>query len=455
MWGSWTRIVRWLLPIALMLAGCASPQKFALDDISSLTQLSSEEVGFRGLERVADKVTDAITPRVNVVYLHGIGWTEDPENEALGQDFLSNVARAYGLERAPNADGKCLRDTDAPVIKRDGLLYIEAAEPLRFETVIPGTFLEMERLACVDRNIIRVSDTLEIALYRIFWDEAFWEGLQSPHVGQDDFLGDTSLSMLRRKFNRQLKDEIVNYGFSDAVMYLGPTGGTIREAVRGAVCAAALDAGGYGFREQGPTTTPEAACRLVNNTTIESNAFTFISESLGSKIVFDIFRSSLTDGRDDALDGIMAGSEVYMLANQLPLLSLSDVASGTERTASPLSPEERPVFIGLSEVNDFLTYEVVPFLRQLWDNSEHQDSRTFDTPGVRDEIARRLGFDFIDLRMRFADPLIPLVSAFVDPEQAHQTHTVEPELIEILLCGIENGVLRTDGCLAHQIEDTR
>ena len=439
-----------LLLLGGILSACASSQKFTLDDIASLTQTDPAQIEFQGLELLADTLPGNVVPRVNVVYLHGIGWTEDPENEALGQDFLSNVARAYGLTRAPNADGKCLRDSGQAEAKNENLIYIDAAEPLRFETVIPGTFLEMNRLACLDRNVIRVGDTVEFALYRIFWDETFWDGLQKAHVGHDDHLGMNVAAQLRRKFNSQLKDELVNYGFSDAVMYLGPTGDTIRKAVGGAICVAALDAGGYGFVDQGPATTFDAACGLVNNTSIEANNFTFVSESLGSKIIYDIFRQSLTDARDDAMDGIMAGSEVYMLANQLPLLSLSDVNDNTQRALSLLPKEERPVFIGMSEVNDLLSYEVVPFLQQLWTTSQHEYDRNFDSPMVREDISRRLGFDFIDLRMSFADPLIPFVKSLVDPQQAHQTHTVEPELIHLMLCGMENGRVRQEGCLAAE-----
>ena len=443
--------MRAILPlIALTLAACSSATPFRLSNIAALNE-PEQGVSTQGLEFLADTTPDKVKPRINVAYLHGIGWTEDPDLEALGQEFLDGIAEAYGLEDTVAADGKCLNAAQGPVGPSDDLIYIHAPEPIRLETSIPGTFLTLDRLACVDKHVLAVSDTLDIAVYRIFWDDAFWNGVQFAHVGQDDDQGSSAeFAALRRRFNRQFKDELVNYGFSDAVMYLGPTGQTIREAVRGALCAAALDAGGVGFATQGPETSTDLACNLRQNTSVLTNAFAFVSESLGSKIFYDLFRDALTDGRDGPLDALVAGAEHYMLANQLPLLSLSDVTQGQTRAAPALPAGERPTIIALSEPNDFLTYEILPFLQNIWRYSDHQDARDFSDPALREEIAARLGFDVVDVRVEFADPLVPFVRGLVDPLQAHKSHAGEPEIIRLILCGLQDGDVREAGCLAAQ-----
>ena len=440
-----------LFILALALTACSSAQPFRLSQIQSLTTPRSEAVSTQGLEFLAGAIPGRTKPRINVAYLHGIGWTEDPELEALGQEFLDGIAEAYGLEDTVDAGGKCLRASQGPDGPEADRLFVDAPEPLRFETALPGTFLTLDRLACVDKHVLDVSDTLDVAVYRIFWDDAFWNGVQFAHVGQDDDQGSSAeFAAIRRRYNRQFKDELVNYGFSDAVMYLGPTGSTIREAVRGALCAAALDAGGVGFDQQGPSTTTDIACQTRQNTSVLTSPFAFVSESLGSKIFYDLFRDALTDGRDGPLDALLVGTEHYMLANQLPLLSLSDVTRGQTRAAPAVGPLERPTVIALSEPNDFLTYEIVPFLEQLWKRTDHQDARTFDNAELREEIAARLGFEFVDVRVEFADPLVPLVTSLVDPLQAHKSHAGEPEIIRLILCGLRNGEVREQGCLAAQ-----
>ena len=445
-----------LLALALLLGACASSQDFRLQQA---TALAGGAPSFQGLEFLADLRPGRDVPRVNVVYLHGIGWTEDPDIAALGQEFIDGIADAYGIEAQVDARGKCLaaRPRDAEGLRqgaepaRDDLLFVHAPAPVRYHTLIPGASLEIDRLACVDRHRLSVrdgagADTLDIVVYRVFWDDAFWDALQFSHVGQDDSQGSSlPFAELRRPFNRRYKDELVNYGISDAVMYLGPAGELIREAVRGAICASAMDAGGWGFDQQGPATTYTRACTLRANTEVATNRFAFVSESLGSKIVFDLFRDALSDGRDGPLDALADGSELFMIANQLPLLSLADL-----QPAPRAVPDTsiRPTVVALSEVNDFLSYEIVPFLEQLWKRSAHTDRRTFDDPTLRASIAEGLGFDVVDLRVEFADPVVPVFGGLVDPLQAHKAHAGEPEIMRLVLCGMTDGEVRADGCLA-------
>ena len=434
------------LALSLMLSACATKQDFELLSATSLRDEGA--VTFKGLEFLADTLPGQVVPRVNVVYMHGIGWTEDPDGDPLAVDFLEGITDAYGLPLEVGGQRTCLDAREGPTPPNDDLLYVTAAGMMRLDTAISEVELELDRLACVDRRVLDINGTLELAVYRVFWDDLFWNALQYQHVGQDDARGSSAeLARTRRKYNRRLKDELVNYGFSDAVLYLGQAGGIIREAVRGAICTAHLDAGGYGFARQGLEVSVDDACTLVRNTSVRTNRFAFATESLGSKIAYDLFRDALTDGVDGPLDRMLPGSETYMFANQIPLLSLADVGGRTER-APVVADNIRPKLIALSEVNDFLTYEIVPFLEQLWRRGDPTDERPFSDPAVRGDIANRLGFDVVDLRVQFADPLVPALKGFVDPLAAHKDHAGEPEIMRLVLCGMEAGAVRTRGCLA-------
>lgn len=438
-----------------LLPACASSGTGSLKihHVNALASEASNDGEFQGLEFLADPIPGKLKNRVNIFYLHGIGWTENPEHDQLGNNFLTGVAKAYGLEvNGQIIESACGGEDDTDPNHSNNHIYVTTGDtPTFYQTTIPGASLKLDRLVCMDKQTLDVDDNLEYVVYRIFWDDIFWNKLQFPHVGQDDDRGSSKkIAGLRRKYNRQLKDELVNYGFSDAVMYLGPAGVEIRNAIRGAMCSAALDAAGYEFGKQGHQVAFSKACQLASNTSIKANQFAFVTESLGSKIAYDVMREAITDGRETILDDMIAGSETYMLANQIALLSLSDL-SLTPRKRPEFDPEHvRPKIVALSELNDFLTYELNPFFEQLWKRqtlANGAPAPKFDAL-QREHLSQALGFDFIDLRVEFADPVIPVFKGFVDPMQAHMGHAAEPELVLYLLCGSRAGQLHDHSCLA-------
>jgi len=64
---------------ALWLTACASSSKVPLKvhHINSLASEDGNDGGFKGLEFLADPIPGKLKNRVNIIYLHGIGWTED------------------------------------------------------------------------------------------------------------------------------------------------------------------------------------------------------------------------------------------------------------------------------------------------------------------------------------------------------------------------------------------
>ena len=140
-----------------------------------------------------------------------------------------------------------------------------------------------------------------------------------------------------------------------------------------------------------------------------------------------------------------------MLANQLALLSLSDLSLTPQATAyTPTTPETRPRLVAMSEINDFLTYELVPFIEQIQKRSFKNGyaSGGLINNAQRQEVIRKLGFDMVDVRLEFADKLIAVVEGFADPKDAHSGHAGEELIMKLILCGAKNGRLNNEGCLA-------
>jgi len=428
-------IRRWagILAAILLVTGCASSSKVPLKvhHINSLASEDNNDGSFKGLEYLADPIPGKLKNRVNIVYLHGIGWTEDRTKGQLADDFLGGIANAYNLEASDGLIttlcGESPYDPNSPPTPH---IYIKADGETTFDTALPGSKLKLDELVCMDKQVLEIDENLEFVLYRVFWDNIFWDNIQFAHVGQDDNRGSSQdIAGLRRKHNRVLKDDLVNYGFSDAVMYLGPAGAEIRKAIRGAMCSAALDAAGHNFETQGTRVSYNGICDKASYTDIKTNQFAFVTESLGSKIVFDVMQESLSDGRETIHDDMIRGSETYMLANQLALLSLSDLN------------QRRP--------------KVVPFYEQLWQRTirPEQDNLEFLDRYKREKIVEDIGIEMIDMRLEFADKIIPLVNGFVDPKDAHSGHAGEPELMLYLLCGAVSGQLNDKECLATELQD--
>ncbi len=436
---------------ALFFTACASTN-LKIYSVNALISEDENTGSFIGLERLADSIPGSNVKRVNIIYLHGVGWIENPEDTPLANNFITGVANGYDLLVDDKVvSSVCGREKENETYEKQNSILIKSAVPLALQTTLPGSEVILDDLVCMDKQVLRINETLEYVFYRIFWDEIFWSNLQYPHIGQDDRINNSEdVASLRRKYNRFLKDKLINFGFSDAVMYLGAAGQEIRDAIRGAMCSAALDSAGFDFKKQGRTTDHVTICRTANETSTLSNPFAFVTESLGSKIAYDIMRETMTDQKETIHDEMIKGTELYMLANQIALLSLNDLSPNVRLAPALIEDKDRPSIIALSEVNDFLTYELIPFYLQLLNHSNRIAGDTADitNAGARQTLRNLLGFNIVDMRVEFASPLIPMVSGFVDPLFAHNGHSRQPELMRYILCGSKHGKIAHKGCIS-------
>jgi hypothetical protein len=178
--------------------------------------------------------------------------------------------------------------------------------------------------------------------------------------------------------NRELKRGLVNDCLTDVVVYGGPNGSDIRQAVNEAVCDA------LGGRFDGKN------CKLSADHS--PDALALVTESLGSKLLFDAVLhiwDAAKNSSDETQINLLASSlaatrMMYMLSNQVPLLDAAGSVA-MDRTLEPASAPARmqtsagDVFsllsrarslarfltppttvVAFSDPNDLLSYRIVP-----------------------------------------------------------------------------------------------
>jgi hypothetical protein len=145
----------------------------------------------------------------------------------------------------------------------------------------------------------------------------------------------------RARFNRSLKSNLVNNRIADPIIYLGPLGSPIKDSVR------------YTLRRIGTDMSPDEP--ITTPTVI-------VTESLGSEIAFAVL--SEAQAGDYTREITAAAPEVFMLANQIPLLRLA--REHPERSEpSPFTVNEpgnarngRRQIVAVSDPSDLLSYPI-------------------------------------------------------------------------------------------------
>lgn len=202
---------------------------------------------------------------------------------------------------------------------------------------------------------------------------AYKAGLAYDHSSQ--YGGDFPYT--RAALNRELKRGLINDCMTDVVVYGGANGQTIRRAAEESVCEA------MGGRIDGST------CNVPDGASPAARAF--VTESLGSKIVFDAILS-IWAGAEKSDDrtavprlatSLAATRMMYMVANQLPLLDVAgtsmadraledvlewpmarshsrDVFDLISRARRHAAPTAKPMtVVAFSDPNDLLSYRIV------------------------------------------------------------------------------------------------
>jgi hypothetical protein len=182
----------------------------------------------------------------------------------------------------------------------------------------------------------------------------------------------------RAALNRELKATLMNDCLVDAVVYSGTNGAPIRSFMLAAVCSTL---GGH-FDGTG--------CDLSG---ADDRPVVFVSESLGSKILFDALRGIWNESKwrppaaqQKLAERIAAIQMIFMAANQIPILDqanpslltalpppaegphspsvgafLTILRDSTQRSPKGVMPEVgKRAIVAFSDPNDVLSYRLLP-----------------------------------------------------------------------------------------------
>jgi hypothetical protein len=492
-----------MLFCALISTGCQNDQILKIRSLSEPIQVSESADNngdIVGVERASSGPDGKI--HANILVVHGMGWEQQDKNgEEIGFDLIEAVETAYGvsgslkkpLHLCPQTDPNARRSTRFP----EGGLII-STRLSSFQTDSPLTRVASKEVACLDKIEIDLGSKGSVVVYRLFWDDDFYNSYEYPHLGFDDnvynypeattyeqdhvtlkHLGYEHIDDLRASINSRIKMELVTYGFSDAALYIGPVGELIRDAIRGGICAAITEAAGdtgYLARLPGPNPDHDSAAQFTHKTSDElcdissgnnKIPFTIVAKSLGSRVVFDVLTRDRTPALAEKLSRVSNNElEVFMFANQVPLIGLGRLDAKTRPT--PPTTDTQIKFVPVSEINDLLTFELVPYFEHLYYlrcNGRYREEVSQDVADckvsdfyqrmdnlrlnreTRKLLVKELGFNVIDVRAKFASNYVPLIP-FVNPTVAHTGHISSIPIRDLFICGADHGKARTkaDGC---------
>lgn len=260
---------------------------------------------------------------------------------------------------------------------------------------------------------------------------------------------------VRTALNRTIKEETLDRGMSDALLYAGSFGRTMRYALSEALCRGLTQArvrldGAAGLHSQDvPCQWPEDKELAASKS---STAYVFVTHSLGSLMLFNVLNKvdkpedyyNLGKSEEAAATLVCLSPAFYMMANQVAFMGLStesiheyvkehgyaeartpqleaamslmslEVPQGCDSSGGPQS---RMLLAAFTDSNDLLSWPFPPYIRA-------KDSDVFDVY-VRNS-PRWLGF-------------------YENPEEAHDGYFYNPSVWKVILCGAEKGGLPA-GC---------
>jgi hypothetical protein len=212
--------------------------------------------------------------------------------------------------------------------------------------------------------------------------------------------------------NRSLKQQIMNWGLTDAVLALGP----LREYFRKAVNEAFDYASHYDKRD------------------LNDQEFIVISESLGSFVVLDAFNDLYGDSPAAKRVGERT-ADLYFFANQFALLELGRIdiksSSGGVRSLSDAGKPQQasPAYLLEGWARSGNRADFIGHPKQVIAFSDPSDFLTFQVPKIRDPIT---GQDLALVVNVYDRNEFGWFGLFSWPATAHTGHSANPAVLKLI-----------------------
>ena len=249
--------------------------------------------------------------------------------------------------------------------------------------------------------------------------------------------GEPEYPYQRADLNDALKSGLLDDCLADAMVYVGPTRERIRDQMAQAIERAA-----------GTRSADKSALSIKRRAETEEAPLFAVTESLGSKVFFDtLLKMSKTADRAAAQQTFARMAQIFMGANQIPILSLAAPGEDTRILIAPGAPPTNEVADPLNEL--ILRFGTAQKFRlralglsaaerepiQVVAFSDPNDLLSYPLHGSKQQAGARY---------RTVDVIVsnkPTYFGFLEnPSTAHTSYPENRTIQKIIVCGIPTAV---------------
>jgi hypothetical protein len=289
--------------------------------------------------------------------------------------------------------------------------------------------------------------TLHRGEHNLHADFILWSPMTTPLKAllsfdspSDNVTNSSGFPYIRAGLNNQFKVGLVNDCLADAIIYSGDNGNRIRSEMKQVVCSVL-----------GGAILANGVCGLsyTSRSGELNEPLIFVTESLGSKILFDAALALEADaglkGKPSTVDQLRRQlaqtRQIFMLANQIPILDRANVPLGTTTRAKGENSEAaRPLV--MDSLNSFL--QLLKSAR-TGDKSPEMNATAVSVVAFSDPndlLSYRIPatyFTGAGERCEIVNVIVSnsptYFSSFEIPTTAHTQYESNPDVLRYLYCG--------------------
>lgn len=375
-----------LMLFSIMLTSCTLPYTKPKFLSSNQTSIQSQ-----GLDQLLKEDNE-----VDVVFVHGMcrhdtDWV---------QNNIKNISEIYKLVTPKDVDiGK--PSTFGKTKLYESSLYLSNGKKIMIYSILwSDETLQAKKTLCYDRQFDTPQD-LEKS------DGKYCKGLVKDE------------KLTRAYANNILKSTLLNECLSDALAYAGAASSPIQKDMSDAIASISSE-----------------------------NKFPIvvITESLGSKIFYDTLLAMLTKSLrqvnnnklfDSAVNVRQRIQEVYLEANQIPILSLADPDPSSATSTINVATDSMTMFFSLPKPSSLLIeldkYKIIPVIAFSDPNDIFSYPLNGSSQAEQNQINGNLNLNFIDVITSNTNTWFGLLE---NPLSAHLEYENNQTVLQVIKCGL-------------------